>query len=292
MGRPGLKAFGEFPQHLYRCLDKEEYAVDFAERGLIRFTFIRAYAKIEDAARRDETEGTGEVSFPHPRIQTVHLDKETLRHLGSTFGPGAMHLSTSTASPLYILSFCCPPDGAVDHLPCNWGQWAVKVNDPARLAQDITDRLGFMDYTDSPVECAQVRYQWGEHLPAQPDQNEELLIRWAYKRPFFDISSSGVSGSWRPCELALSRLRTDTVSSILGNAWITRRSFACQVLPHLAHDLAGLGEVDGGVDLTHCSGPMTQHNPGCFDAVLSPQERGRVVAQLVGMPAVLRLPLL
>jgi len=54
-----LKAHGRYPTVVYRAFAEARYAEDFALRGGFRLGNLRVYARMEDAERRDSSEGQG-----------------------------------------------------------------------------------------------------------------------------------------------------------------------------------------------------------------------------------------
>ena len=61
---------------------------------------------------------------------------------------------------------------------------------------------------------------------------------------------------------------------------------ALNTLPDLFHDFNGFSLVQFCVDLRDGWRPVAEDDLGSIDAKLSSQKRGRVVAELVRMPAV------
>lgn len=62
------------------------------------------------------------------------------------------------------------------------------------------------------------------------------------------------------------------------------------ILPYPPHHFQGLLLILFSVNFRNGRGPMPQDNPGGLQSKLLTQERGGVVAELVGMPMLIRLP--
>jgi len=56
---PHLKAHGRYPRFVYRAFTARSYAEDFVRYGKFRMGNVRVYVALEDAERRDPSEGKG-----------------------------------------------------------------------------------------------------------------------------------------------------------------------------------------------------------------------------------------
>ncbi|MDE3242451.1 MAG: hypothetical protein KGO52_07000 [Nitrospirota bacterium] len=150
------EAFGEFPPHLFRVFDREDYARALVEKGVVRFGLLRSYRKIENAARQDSSEGDAFLQIPGDVI-TIELDRDTLQTKREYTKPGYLHFSGEHVNPIYI--YCCsyPPSGQMDDCPRQFGAHVVLIRDPRRFAQQITNALHHLDWPRMVIECVAVR---------------------------------------------------------------------------------------------------------------------------------------
>jgi hypothetical protein len=183
-------AFGDFPPELFRMFDEERYARDFVERGQLRFALLTYYRTLESATRRDLAEGEAYIRIPGP-VTTVTMDVRTGDITGRSEAPGVLNYQGSTTNAVYICSFTYPPDGDITQLPKHFGPWAVRVREPQRLAQDITDALfERTQLGERPiVECARVEYTKGTTAARPLTSEERFRLAYAQKDASFSDES-------------------------------------------------------------------------------------------------------
>src|SRR5262245_25433573 len=133
-----LKAHGRYPRCVYRAFRERRFADEFARYGRFRLANLRVYAAIEDPGRRDPLEGKGHFqSFS--TVTTVTFvpgsDESSVGH-----APGYVPTHTELLNPTFILS-CALPGAGLGHLRSRFGVWAVKIDNPRRLAQELTGYL-------------------------------------------------------------------------------------------------------------------------------------------------------
>lgn len=175
-----LTVFGEFPPVLYRISD-ERWAYELAKRGRLRLSRVNYFVNIEDGVRVDKSEGTAhqlipgdvhKVSIsPDGEITSVHTEL------------GLVNLQIESVTPTYIMCLSYPPDGDITKLPWKFGSTAVRITDPQRFAQDITDRLTHEgQLRGTPVvECRKVRYDKGEPSDDLSDNIERARLSFSQK---------------------------------------------------------------------------------------------------------------
>jgi hypothetical protein len=83
---------------MFRVLDNLEYARSMVEQGRFRFGNLSKYVQMEDAIRRDETEGIGKRRVSQ-MVERVVVDKDLNAIKRVDLVPGEMTTHTSTATP-------------------------------------------------------------------------------------------------------------------------------------------------------------------------------------------------
>jgi hypothetical protein len=180
-----LQAFGEFPPTLYRVFDDERWARAFVEEGRMRFRLVQVYQRHEDEIRADASEGNAHLLVSGD-VTTLHFD-EQLQIVGRSKAPGFINYQGTFLNPVYVYCFTYPPDGRVDLLPSRFGRYVVKIDEPQRLAQEITNWLtveGILRGTPV-VECAAVRYNKGEQSEEITDHLERTRLNYCQKPKSF-----------------------------------------------------------------------------------------------------------
>jgi hypothetical protein len=93
------------PNILYRFFEKEEYALDFI-KGHIRFTNQNECKEMK-YPRGDPTERISSLKYP-AKIQTLHIDKNTMKCINSTYSNGFMNWSGGLLNSVFVLCACLP----------------------------------------------------------------------------------------------------------------------------------------------------------------------------------------
>lgn len=115
----------------YKAFDRKEYAVNFIEKGEMRFGSLEYYKNIEDDTRRDETEGCCQFIFPGNR--TIESDGSERSDYNKEDGFTCVCMEASTA----CFAFCVS-DHAVDLENLREkGEFIVKINSPEKLLEEI-----------------------------------------------------------------------------------------------------------------------------------------------------------
>jgi len=193
-----------FPKFVYRAFDKEEYARALVEEGRIRLGQLRKYRDIEDARRRDTTEGEAHVQFPD-EVTRVQVDvKSGESH--SSRGPGIMHSRSSLGNPIYI--FCTSlPEVEVEHMRENFGKHIVKIDNPAQLSADLDRAMKNSDLKlQGRVDSSRVTYTKGELVAADPQSSERFRLSYLQKPKEFEPEREFrfaliIGGAVRPSDL-------------------------------------------------------------------------------------------
>ncbi len=152
-----------FPQFLYRALDKRKYAEDFVKRGYFRLGLIDYYREIEDSSRQDKTERESNYLFPC---------EKSLCHAGGKI-----------LGPIYLL---CTSGPNVDLMRLrSKGQYIVKINDPKQFLYDL-NAAKIEDLTieiTSKASFAKARYTKCQVDSIDPDSIEAIRLDYTQKLP-------------------------------------------------------------------------------------------------------------
>ncbi|MEQ8767871.1 MAG: hypothetical protein RL885_28465 [Planctomycetota bacterium] len=170
--------------YLLRAFQKLEHAEDLAFRGRVRFVDVHYYKDIEDPARRDGSEGSGQLRVPSNSVETLHIDSATGKTLGSTFAPGYLNFGSTYIHPVYAL---CMSGPGVDlsFLRRKMGRYVVRIRDPERLVDDVVESLQECPIPDREVffvHLLPVEYKKGL-VGAKPD--DTVRLSYAQKPPDF-----------------------------------------------------------------------------------------------------------
>lgn len=175
-----LKTFGDYPEFLFRHFSEKEWAEKFIEEGSIRFTRLEVFAEHEDEIRRDDSEGVGRISYTD-EVTTLSVNRNTFEVVGERTAQGTMQLSCSFLNIVHVLCFSCPPKNSLELLPNKFGRYVVKINDPSRLGQEITDYLCVHNRIAAPVECVKVQYNHRQLFNEIPPISEIPKLSFANK---------------------------------------------------------------------------------------------------------------
>lgn len=182
-----FETFGDYPQALFKFFPKKDYADQFLA-GAVRFGSLAYYATIEDDDRQDAGEGKGAFAAPAESVTTVHLDGDG-EVIGATKAPGDMNHQIDLGNPTYIVC-CTDPEGSdMDRLKEKFGPYVVRIDDPVRLGQELTDQFAELEKTHplagSLVECARVVYDKGERRDTEPTNEEMFRAAFTQKPPSY-----------------------------------------------------------------------------------------------------------
>ena len=151
------------------------------ERGVVRFGLLDYYKECEDQKRRDPSEGEGSIWVPGDVTRIAF--SEGLEPIRQWEEPGQIHLQTSFVNPTYV--YCCsyPPNGNEALLPLNFGNYRVRINDPVKFGQDLTDFLTTHPEFNvrAPIECARVTYTKGQVASDALTTDERHHLSFAQK---------------------------------------------------------------------------------------------------------------
>ena len=162
---------------------------------------VRVYVGLEDAERRDPSEGEGHFQ----RFGTV-TTVDFVPRSDETFvsqAPGYVHTHTELFNPKFVLS-CARPGVDLEHLRLRFGRWLVRIDDPRRLAQDISIYLGGLPDRFAGVEGCLVHYNKGAKMPGDLSNIASTRLSYSQKpqafsrdREFrFVVIAMGTPGSW------------------------------------------------------------------------------------------------
>lgn len=179
--------FGDYPPTLLKFLSQKEHAEQLLA-GSIRLTLLDTYTETEDEARKDTDEGKAFIVASAESVTTVQVNAD-FEVVGQTEAPGEMNHHIVGGTPTYVLC-CTDPDGAdIEALKEQFGRWVVRINDPERLGQAVTDALQELS-DDAPlngriVEAAKVAYDKGEKRDNEPTFEETFKASYSQKDPSF-----------------------------------------------------------------------------------------------------------
>lgn len=155
------------PISLYRAFACAEHAEEFVRHGRVRLGSVYSYKSIADDSRRDPKEGDVLVRVPSNAVETVHLDKATLRLVGSSFAPGVLNFSSTYMHPVYALCMS-GPDVDLDFLRTKMGRHVVRITDTARMVDAVATALRVSPLPDREVfflDLTPITYSKGDLGP-------------------------------------------------------------------------------------------------------------------------------
>ena len=179
-----MSPIGEFPSHLYRSFDKEEYAREFVEQGRFRIGLLEKYKQIEsNGSRSDPDEGISCLQLEG------NVSKVTLNSAGGVKSvskePGYVDSEMTLINLKYILC-CSGPDVDMNHLKEKYGEYIIRLNNPCSLAQEIASyfRDNSIPIIGKP-KWAKVRYDKGSISKEQLTNEEHVRLSYSQKAPKF-----------------------------------------------------------------------------------------------------------
>lgn len=196
-----LKAHGRYPRFAYRAFPSKTYAEEFARGGKFRMGNIRMYSSSQDAQRRDPSAGEGHFQ----RFGTV-TSVDFVPRSDETFvsqAPGYVHTHTELLNPKFLLS-CSLPGVDLEYLRSRFGAWVVRIDDPRRLAQEVSNHLGGLRDRFTGVEGCVVHYNKGGKVRADLSNIASTRLSFSQKpeayrpeREFrFVVIAMGKPRSW------------------------------------------------------------------------------------------------
>jgi hypothetical protein len=156
------------PKFLYRFFDKEKYALDFLNHGRARLGTLKYYASIEDASRRDSSEGVA-------HFKALHRDDNgDLVNTGDEYWNGGYHT--------YI--FCTSsPDVNLEKAKKQWGHYIVKIKYPNLFLKAVEKAT--YPFTVKRSLLKQVSYSKGEEREVDVSYcDEDCLSAWQKPKTF------------------------------------------------------------------------------------------------------------
>lgn len=169
---------GDFPEFCYKGFDCAEHATSFMNEGTLRIGCLPSYRHIEDKDRRDVTEGiartkepgdviVGWVS-PNPADKTIWT-KEC--------GHPEVHIEYLGR----VFCFCTSlPDVDLTDMSKQY-EAIVKINDPRRLAEDISDYHADNGHHNVLIRGCRVVYNKGEKRDRKLTDNERTDLAYTQK---------------------------------------------------------------------------------------------------------------
>ena len=176
-----LESHGFFPSdHIYKAFSKMEYALDFVDRGRFRFGALATYKNIEDANRRDNSEGVGSFRTPG-NVTSVHFDKNDLDSTYATEAPGYVNVHTELGNPVYVFSTSLSTV-SIQFLAEKFGRYIVQIDNPKELADQITHHLKTRtEKFAGGIEGVSVSYNAGEVIEESLNNFERTTLSYSQK---------------------------------------------------------------------------------------------------------------
>ncbi len=173
---------GEWPSPVFKAYEKAEYAEAFCRDGCIRLWELHYYRHIEDAARKDESEGRGHLQLPGD-VPTKTVNSQTGDWGDSGPVLGHFDYQTEYMNPTYI--FCVSgPNVDPTHL-AGFGSHIIKIERSGAFLEALRSAVNGMVLSCGQadfVEALPVRYDKGLVRP-KPDSDERIAISCAQKPP-------------------------------------------------------------------------------------------------------------
>ncbi len=162
----------DFPTFLYRAFTEEQHAVDFVESGTLRLGNILYYRNIEDLSRRDKRET--ESSY-------FQMSQGVKCHISGTF--------LTFNRPIYLLC-TSGPDVEFDRLRQEKDRFIVRINDPAKLLEDLTNGISRESYFSvTNINFRHVSYSRDEFHDCDPWSHQSIelnLIQKSLEEYYYD----------------------------------------------------------------------------------------------------------
>ncbi len=176
------KVCGQFPEFCYKAYDHEDYARQFIDNGSFRLNCRYYCQNMENASRRDPTEGAGLTKepgiitagwvSPNPAEKTIWTREQ-----------GYQEHHTELGNPIFL--FCTSlPDANLDYMKEKFGPYIVRIDNPRQLAEDtndyfISNRQKFL------IEGSRVVYNKGQKLARELTDSERTDLSYSQKPPEF-----------------------------------------------------------------------------------------------------------
>ena len=177
-----LKAHGRYPKFVYRAFTKRSYAEDFASCGKFRMGNLRVYSTLKAAERHDSLEGKAHFQRFGNVTSVEFVPKSDKTFV--TQAPGYMHTHTELFNPKFVLS-CSLPGVDLEYLRSRFGAWLVRIDDPRRLAQEVSNYLGGLPDRFTGVEGCLVHYNKGGKVRANLSSIASTRLTYSQKPAAF-----------------------------------------------------------------------------------------------------------
>jgi hypothetical protein len=172
------KVCGEFPEFCYKAYNNNDHAKQFIYKGIFRLNCRYYCRNMEDASRRDQTEGVGLTKepgivtvgwvSPNPAEKTIWTKEQGFQEHHTEFGAAVFLFCTSL------------PEVNRDYMKEKFGKYIVKIDDPKKLAEDINDYFFSMGQRFR-IEGCRVVYNKGQKLDRELTDNERVDLSYRQK---------------------------------------------------------------------------------------------------------------
>ncbi len=127
------------PRILYKAFPNKEHALDFINKGTLKFSVIAFYKNLEDKKidkdRGDTTEGTADALQPGEAIlvDTVSGEKRIIE--------GIETLYVSTSKGTYVCCFSAPESNNFQDTAIKYGKYIVRIKNPNKLHDELSTAI-------------------------------------------------------------------------------------------------------------------------------------------------------
>jgi hypothetical protein len=176
----------EFPEFCYKAYHNEDYAKQFIDSGKFRLNCLGCCRNMEDALRRDPTEGHGHTKEPDIVTEGLVSPNPTEKTIWMRrVGYQEYHTELGNA----VFCFCtCLPNVELTHMSNTFGKYIVKIDDPKKLAEDINDY--FINKGQRfQIEGCRAIYNKGQKLGKKLSDSERFDLSYKQKPESFSADS-------------------------------------------------------------------------------------------------------
>jgi len=172
---------GEFPKSCYRAFSSKVEARRFVSEGTFRMRCLLSFRE-GDKARRDPTEGCGHILTPG-MVPTLWFSPNPDDKTIVTREPGYVEHHPQQGNAKLCLCTCLP-EVDLGHMRKAFGKHIVRIDDPAKLAEDIHDYY-VSKGARILIEGCRVIYNKGQKVDRLLTANERVDLAYKQKPDSF-----------------------------------------------------------------------------------------------------------
>jgi hypothetical protein len=169
------------PNILYKAFSDKKHALEFINKGTLKFTVIERYKYLEDEVvdedRVDITEGSADALQAGEAI-AINTESSTQR---ITKGVEKLHVSTSKGT--YVCCFSAPESNNFQDTEIKYGKYIVRIKDPDKLHEDLSTAINANKELSNNLpllESDYVSYTHGMDV-GELTLKEKLKLGWSQK---------------------------------------------------------------------------------------------------------------